>query len=251
VLDEKKDHIYEELKSQLAIFEKAGIEIDHFSDHHGMVSHTKIGRKALYKVVLEYNKANNKRISIRNPLFISSLIKRRENFLHTSNCFKASAHPLAILNLIRDAVHIVSGRHRGMNTYQFKRKGQMNFLKEMNKVGIPSTDYFVDSFWGSKTEKTVREVFNKNNYNVGSKVTRPLDPEEPTVEIMLHIAKSKNRFSGNYKKEIERLEKTKGVDPGYVKGGRVEEFKLLEKFLDRHLKKKDRVSFKQYIRPLA
>ena len=241
----KASHVYDEIKAQIKLFQDAGIEIQHFSDHHGVLSHTKVGRKMLYRAVSEYNKSVNRAVSIRNPLFISTLIRDHENELDMSNARKKALVPLAIKNAFRFVFR--SGRHRNRGKYHMSLKQQLHFLQEMNIVGIPTTDYFIDTFWGCKEEEDVKNTFNKENFNINPDLMYPLNKEERTAEVMLHIAKSKADFNGNYKKELKRIKKRKGVDPRYVKGGRLDEARLLHDFLDRYLAREDRVSFKAYM----
>ena len=241
----KEDHVYDEIKAQIRIFQDAGIEIQHFSDHHGMLSHTKVGRKMLYRAVNEYNRSVNRTVSIRNPLFISTLIRDHDNNLDMSRARKKAMVPLALQNAFRFLFR--SSRQRVQAKYHMSLAKQLQFVREMNMIGIPTTDYFIDSFWGCKTEDDVRDAFNKDNFNVDPDLTFPLAFTEPTAEIMLHIAQSKKDFRGDYKKEMKRIKKRKGVDPKYVKGGRLDEARLLEQYLDKYLAREDRVSFKKYM----
>ncbi len=248
-VNDQENHILDELQAQLKLFVDAGIKIEHFSDHHGVISHTKVGRSALFKVVKGYNKATRQRISMRNPVFISALIKERANTLHLSNASSASTHPLLFLNIGRRLVNLFNFKS-DLNRYQFQLEGQMNFLKEMNGQHIPTTNYFVDSFWGlnrHRDEGTVRQICNPENYNVDADLDLPLDANEPTVEIMLHLAKSRKNFTGDYDREMKQLKKCKGIDPHYVEKGRRHELWLLEHCLADCLKAEHRTTFKPYI----
>ena len=244
----KDIHVYDEIKAQIALFEEAGIEIQHFSDHHGILNHTEIGKEALFAAVSEYNTSVNKQISIRNPVFVSALIKKKNNFLDTSNASRAASLPLFLRGMFR----IILKSRRKLSRIRFRMglSEQIKLLKEMNEMGIPASDYFVDTLWGSFTENTPRHIFNPANYDVKPNLVLPLHATEPTAEIMVHIAKSKRDFAGNFKQEIRKIKRRKGIDTGYIKNGRLAETRLLRKFLKKYCKTKDRASFSDYIQPI-
>ena len=248
MINAKEQDVYDELKAQLRLFQEAEIKISHFSDHHGIISHTKKGRKALFKVVSEYNREMNLRIPIRNPLFTSTLINNTSNCLDNSKAAKGAQLPVSVQNIAR--LIFKSRRKREKGKFQLSLKALSNFVTEMNKMGIPTTDYFVDSFWSAFDESVPRCVFNPDNYIVKPNLLLPLDSAEPTVEFMLHIAQTRDQFQGNYDQEIENIKAHGGIDPGYVQKGRLHEARLLHDFVKKHTNDADRKSFAPYLQPI-
>lgn len=240
----KAEHVFDEIKAQIALFQNAGIRIHHFSDHHGILNHTEIGKEALFAAVEEYNRTIDAPASIRNPVFLSALVTDRRNPLDKSNASKAASLPLFLRGIFRRASRSRSERRE--ISFKLGLKEQKKLLEEMMHRGIPSSDYFVDHFWGAWNRGTPRHIFNHKNYrNVDPGHLLSLRANEKTAEVMMHIAKSDRDFRGDYEGEIKKIHARGGIDISYVKNGRLQEARLLRKFLNKYCKPQDRISFKR------
>lgn len=231
-----EDELKDELRAQIRLFEEAGIDIKHFSDHHGILNHTRRGRDALIKVITEYNTRNRKQVSVRNPVFTSSLVNSPSNCLDKSNAI-GTANFFSTLD-----------DFKRMFTLRRKERLRVKFLKGLHlpqedlldrfvKAGIPSTDYFVDSMWSAINHRITNCIFNPANYNVPTSIK----PEfrmiqgEPTVEFMLHFAKTEADYEGDFfQKELDYLTSLGGIDATYItkKSGRRNEFRLIKEFVE-------------------
>lgn len=231
-----EDELKDELRAQIRLFEDAGIEIKHFSDHHGILNHTRRGRDALIEVITEYNNRAQKQVSIRNPVFMSALVNSPSNCLDQSNAIGTGN----LFSTLDDIKRLFTLRRKERLRVKFL-KGlhlpQDDLLDRFVKAGIPSTDYFVDSMWSAIDQLTTNCIFNPKNYNVETSIDPAfrLLPDEPTVEFMLHFAKTEADYDADFfQKELDFLDSLGGIDTTYVtkKSGRRNEFRLIKNFVE-------------------
>ena len=230
-----EDELKDELRAQIRLFEDAGIQIKHFSDHHGILNHTRRGRDALIEVITEYNNRAGKQVSIRNPVFTSALVNSPSNCLDKSNAIGTAN----FFSTLDDFKRLFTLRRKERLRVKFL-KGlhlpQEDLLDRFVKAGIPSTDYFVDSMWSAINESITNCIFNPKNYSVETSVEPAfrMIPDEPTVEFMLHFAKTEADYDADfYQKELDYLASLGGIDTTYItkKSGRRNEFRLIKNFV--------------------
>ena len=228
--------LVDELNAQVKLFEDAGIDIKHFSDHHGILNHTRRGRDALIEVIGAYNKRNRKQVSVRNPVFTSALINSPSNCLDKSNAI-GTANFFSTLDDFKRLFTLRRKERLRVKFLKGRDLPQEDLLDRFIKAGIPSTDYFVDSMWSAVTHKTTNCIFNPSNYSVPTSIDprARMIPDEPTVEIMLHFAKTEADYDADFfQKELDFLASLGGVDTTYVtkKSGRRNEFRLIKEFVE-------------------
>ena len=231
-----EDELKDELRAQIRLFEDAGIQIKHFSDHHGILNHTRRGRDALIEVITEYNNRVGKQVSIRNPVFTSSLINSPSNCLDKSNAI-GTANLFSTLDDVKRFLFMWNRKERRRVKFlKGLHKPQKDLLDRFIKAGIPSTDYFVDSMWSAINKSVTNCIFNPKNYSVETSIEPAfrMIPDEPTVEFMLHFAKTEDDYDADfYQKELDYLDSLGGIDTTYItkKSGRRNEFRLIKNFV--------------------
>ena len=237
-----EDELKDELRAQIRLFEEAGIHIEHFSDHHGILNHTRRGRDALIEVINEYNKRNGKQVSVRNPVFTSALVNSPSNCLDKSNAI-GTANFFSTMDDVKRFFTLRPRRERlRVKFLKGLHRPQRDLLDRFIRAGIPSTDYFVDSMWSAINHRITNCIFNPKNYSVETSIEPEfrMIPGEPTVEVMLHFAKTEADYEGDFfQKELDYLASLGGIDTTYITkaSGRRNEFRLIKEFMadtDKH-----------------
>lgn len=198
-----------ELKAQITVFDKAGLEIQHFSDHVGILTLTKRTAGVYYKVAKEYSDRIGKPVPLRNPMLLAALID--QGCLDKSVMFK----------LGRFGSKVLHGIKLDLDSMKLR-------LQEMQQKGLPTADYFIEHLYKCPERSTITCIFNDTpNVKQDSVVNRISD--EPISEIVTHLAEKPNDHENNenYKKEIRKLQNHKGISINYLKGKRHMEYEML------------------------
>ena len=239
--DVTREHIEAELWAQIEAYERARVvidgveqplEIEHFSDHTGIISHTEIGLEALLNVVSTYNKERNKRVPMRNPMFIGTLVADQKSCLDDS-LSTALRVPFQIGNAFR------GGERRDVI---FKR-GEINaIVQRVHEAGIPTTQLFNEIllehprlttwFLNRPRMKPAECIFDQENYQKALEaypqyeMNNPIRHDVMTVEVVAHLAiRDLSRHSTlDYRNFVYDIINYGGIDAEYVQKGRVNEF---------------------------
>lgn len=213
----------EELASQVKLFENAGIAITHFSDHQGILSATTKGLRVMIDTVKAYNNRTNRKSSLRNPVLISSVINDPNHCMDRSRLAARARAGAKIRNLFR--------RH-AFSLIHFEYERMKHHLREIHKNGLPTTDYFIESLYGSPRPSTLKCILN----HAPSKpyhIRQPTHRDEVSSEIIVHLAKVPNVPSTNarFKKKIRQIQRFGGINVGYIKRARRLELQVLQSYL--------------------
>ena len=226
-------HLYLELQAQLKQFADAGIEVKHFSDHMGILSYHKSGLDAMLKVVKDYSRDQNRIIPMRNPVFVGCIRHTRGTCLESSALEVKAGIGAALKNAITGTGNLFrkdAWEKLKLNTRSLNRQ-----LRRIHAAGIPTTDYFVESFYGQPSEDILtciqRHTPGKPYY-----IRKPIHRNKVCSEIMVHLAidEGDGLNRRQYKKAIDELKTYGGVAIKYLKNKRVKEYeRLMEHFKNR------------------
>ena len=237
--------LIEELQAQVDQFVNAGLEIEHFSDHMGILSYSKKGLSALISVISAYSKSINKEVPMRKPVFISCVKGMKNDCLESSDLVKKAGLGLVFRNTGLKVTNLF--RKGAWQSLKLNSRSLNASLKKIHEAEIPTTDYFIESFYANSSWKTLqciqRNVPGKR-YHLHEKksgISGPLIPRVVTAELMVHLAVAPDVDMGKdaYDKAIEDLKTHGGVSIGYLKKKRVEEFNMLKCYFEQSFAKSE------------
>lgn len=220
----KEKDITDELNAQISVFEDAGLDIEHFSDHHGILTYTPLGLQAMLKVVSEYSAKKNKQIPLRNPLFYSLSINNPEHPLDKSKMYQLARPGTVGKNIFRG---------EQLHKMKLDLKSIKACEKKIKDSNVPSADYFVENFWGRPSLKNLVEIIKGVSYHRNINVI-PIDSRKIISEVVVHLGlRPKNYETDNlYKAELERVRKHRGISVPYLRDTRVKEYKIIMGYLN-------------------
>lgn len=226
--------LIDELQAQVDQFINAGLVIEHFSDHMGILSYTKKGLNALINVISKYSKSINKEVPMRNPVFISCVNGLKSDCLDSSSLVKKAGLGLVFRNTGLKVTNLF--RKGAWESMKLSTRALNASLRKIHEAEIPTTDYFIESFYANSSKETLqciqRNVPGKR-YHLHEKksgISGPLIPRVVTAELMVHLAVASDVDLGRdaYDKAVADLKIHGGVAIGYLKKKRVEEFNMLK-----------------------
>ena len=248
--------IEDELWAQIEAYERAKVvlngieqplEIEHFSDHTGIISHTEIGLRALTNVIGTYNRQRQKSVPMRNPMFIGTLVADKGSCLDDS-VSSSSRLPIQLANAIRE------GNERDV----IHTRGEIrDIVLRVNDAGIPITNFSTETLlqhpklttflFNRPRTQPAQCIFDQKNYERALEgdpqytVNRPLRHDVMTVEIIAHVAiRDLNLHSTtDYLSFIHNIREYGGVDEEYVQQGRVNEYRVLKRFFEKYPERLD------------
>ena len=228
------EDIEKELWAQIEAFEAAEIEpglpleIAHFSDHHGIIAHTEKGLEALVNVVAQYNESRGRQVPIRNPMYIGTLVSNPDNDLYIS--LSDRARPLIVL---------ANRKHKNPEEIKHTRRELREALGRIHARNIPTTDFYVESYYGVHSEDILTSIFDSSNYDperIGDprySVHVPFTSLARTVEIVVHLGYGEvsGPFSPKkYREMVAHVKEYGGIDTNYLRYHRPEELANLKKY---------------------
>lgn len=224
------DHIIQELRAQIHVFDLAGLHIDFFSDHHGILSTSMKGTSALILVVKEYNErkkqelqANYKPIPIRNPLFISGQISDNSNCLDKSKMYTRARLGAAVKNLFRQKL---------LSKINLDFDVLKDYLKQIHQNEIVTSDYFIENFYANGNKKTLQCILDRAP-DFAPNQRNTINNRFVSSEIVVHLAIVPDNPDGSYSfLKAERMIKDYGgISTAYIRNHRGKEFKTLSENL--------------------
>ena len=182
-----------ELEKQLTTFLDLGIPIDHISCHHGITGLF----QDFWFITQKLGTFNGMTIPIRNPNLISNDKKfgKREGFKNSAMRRRG----------ISTGLRLKSKNNWRVITSILMAQLQGEFGKKLKQWGLPTPDYFIDTFYGFPTQTRLHNIMTHGP--TGDKV----------AEMVVHLGGT-NKFHHN------RL--VNGMDPRYVKNFRPLEEKV-------------------------
>ena len=209
----------DELEAQIKVFEDEGIKIKHFSDHQGILTATTRGMSAMIKVVSAYNKRNNVKASLRNPILISAIINDPDHCMDRSKMQNRARKGAKLRNLFR---------RNTLTRFHTELPRSRHDLEEIHKSRIPTTDYFVETLFGTPKKKTLNCIFD-HSPDTPYDIRLPVHGAAVSSEIVVHLAQVPKNFkqNNNFMKHLRTLEKHGGISPTYTKYKRGKELQVL------------------------
>ena len=203
------DELVEELSSQVAAFEKAGVEIKHFSDHMGILSYTKRGMEAMITVINNYNETRVVKAPLRNPVFISCVERLDQTCLDKSTMAFRATLGLAIKNLIQ---------RNSWEEIKIEAVKLNDQLRMVHGAGIRTTDYLIESYYANASRQTL-QCIQRNAPGARYDISNPISNTDVVSEIMVHLAigPGNGMTKVDYKAEVKSLRKHGGVAVKYLK----------------------------------
>lgn len=231
------DNLEKELQAQIDVFEKDGVEIDFFSDHHGLLSITNTGSEAMMRVVKRYMENKNRNIPIRNPMLSCGAIKDSKSCLDRSKMYSLTQAG-TIVNEIRDFLWFDS-----LSFINFDFNVIDGIVDKVHNNGIHTPDYFIEHFYG-KANKGTLQCIVKDAPSVRLKPGNPINSNIVASEILVHLAIVPDVFEGNTPYlEKEKVIADYGLSTSYLRHTRGREYATLIKELPKLIKDDDLVSF--------
>lgn len=217
----------EELEAQIKVFEDENLEIEHFSDHHGLLSYTDKGLNTMLHVIKRYNNKIGKNVPLRNPVFISGIINDKGNCLDKSAMYQKAKLGAFIRNLYRK---------KCLSEMDFDFDKINKHLQKIHDNGITTTDYFIENFYASPKKETLQCIINEAKDTKYS-ISNPIDPNYITSEVVVHLAIQPDNFANSpqYQNELQKVRAYTGININYLTSNRVKEFEILSKNLKKFL----------------
>ncbi|HAA10255.1 MAG TPA: hypothetical protein DCE41_00625 [Cytophagales bacterium] len=217
-----------ELQAQIKKFEDIGLEIDHFSDHLGILTLMHRTSRVYFEEVMAYNAEYGKQTIVRNPVLTASTVKK--------GCLKMS-------EMFR------LGRLGGKTKKQvsMNRDAMEGQLEKLQALGLKTTDLFVEHLWEKPEPGVLRCILKKTSRSANPLVKHRAN-SEPIVEILSHLAcPPENVWTDDYRENHHALEDFGGINLLYLKNNRANEYKMLIQELPKYVDDPDieLVSFTQ------
>lgn len=213
-----KIELEDELRAQIDVFTRAGVEIEHFSDHHGFLTLSKKTAEVYARVVSSYMQSINKPVPVRNPVLLSFIVNNGGP-LDKSHMFGKARLGKNVRNLFRCSA---------LRKIQFNFNSVHSSLNAFQQLQIPCTDYFVEHFYGSPSRAVLASIFNDTPTAKYNRVLSRVSPD-PRAEVVVHLATkpADADTNRNYQDHLQEIRKHKGISLGYIRGKRVTEYKVL------------------------
>lgn len=215
----------QELNSQIEVFERANLEIDHFSDHVGILTLSPETMDVYIEVVKSYCNKKGREIPVRNPLLTAALI--RNGCLNDSKMYSKGRMGGRIMPGVTITAQTMKER-----------------LSQLQRSGLKTTDYFIEHLYQNPKRSTLTCIFNETPDIRNNLVTKRV-LNDPVSEIVTHLSVRPSNYRDNpgYNDEIRKLKNHKGISIRYLKFARHEEYRMLTNELPTMFSSIDLITF--------